>query len=399
MEPSTWLGLLLPWSRAKFLATHMTSRSIPPIPVEPTKPKTWKVLAIEDDARWRTLVELSLEAEGHTVLTAADGLTGLALATEKPDVILCDVEMPRLNGYAVLEALRQQPELRNIPFIFLTARSARSDQRKGMVLGADDYITKPFEPHELVESIAGVLAKRESLSERLKHYTEEYRREMAAPWAHELLTPLNGILGIAAMLDSEAGSIQPDDLRDLARSISQSARRQQALAGKLLQYFQLEQLREANWSDPGAAMEAGAGLEDEVIGVAERLNRSADLRLECAPAAVRISPAWLRTAAGELAENAFKFSPAGTPVNVTGRITDGVYRIEITDRGPGMTPGEIEQVAAFRQFDRAKHEQQGLGLGLAIATHVAALHHAPLVFASGPEGVGLRAVLELRLAD
>ncbi len=377
----------------------MNTHSTPPIQVEPIRSKTWKVLVIEDDARWRTLVELSLEAEGHTVLTAADGLAGLALASEKPDVILCDVEMPRLNGYAVLEALRQQPELRAIPFIFLTARSARSDQRKGMVLGADDYITKPFEPRELVESIAGVLAKRETLSERLKHYTEEYHREMAAPWAHELLTPLNGILGIASMLESEAGSIPPADLRELARSISQSARRQQALARKLLQYFQLEQLRESNWSDSAAVMEAGAGIEDEALGVAERLNRSSDLRLECAPAAVRISPAWLRAAIGELVENAFKFSPAGTPVTVGGRITDGLYRVEVTDRGPGMTPAEIIQVAAFRQFDRAKQEQQGLGLGLAIVGHIAALHHAPFALEPGPEGVGLRTVIELRLAD
>lgn len=377
----------------------MNTKSTPPIQVDPTKPKAWKVLVIEDDARWRTLVELSLEAEGHIVLTAADGLAGLALASEKPDVILCDVEMPRLNGYAVLEALRQQPELRSIPFIFLTARSARSDQRKGMVLGADDYITKPFESRELVEAIKGVLAKRETLSERLKHYTDEYHREMAAPWAHELLTPLNGILGIAAMIESEAGSIPPADLRDLARSISQSARRQQSLARKLLQYFQLEQLREANWSDPGAAMEAGAGIEDEVIGVAERLNRSADLRLDCAPAAVRISPAWLRPAVGELVENGFKFSPAGTPVTVTGRIVDGLYRIEVTDCGSGMTPTEIDSIAAFRQFDRARHEQQGLGLGLAIVQHIAALHHAPLVIDAGPEGTGLRVALELRLAD
>jgi two-component system sensor histidine kinase/response regulator len=377
----------------------MTTRSSPPVHVEPAKHKTWKVLVIEDDARWRTLVELSLEADGHSVLTAADGLAGLALASEKPDVILCDVEMPRLNGYAVLEALRQQPELRSIPFIFLTARSARSDQRKGMVLGADDYITKPFEPRELVESIAGVLAKRETLSDRLKHYTDEYHREMAAPWAHELLTPLNGILGIAAMLESEAGSIPPADLRDLARSISQSARRQQSLARKLLQYFQLQQLREANWSDPGAAMEAGAGIEDEVIGVAERCNRSADLRLECAPAAVRISPAWLRAAAGELVENAFKFSSPGTPVTVTGRMVDGLYRLEVTDRGPSMTSDEIGQIAAFRQFDRAKHEQQGLGLGLAIVVHIAALHHAPLTLEPQTEGTGLRAIMELRLAD
>lgn len=375
------------------------SKSTPPMPIDTVRPKAWRVLVIEDDARWRTLVELSLEEEGHVVLTAADGLAGLALASEKPDVILCDVEMPRLNGYAVLEALRQQPELRAIPFIFLTARSARSDQRKGMVLGADDYITKPFEPQELIDSIKGVLARRQTLSERLRHYTDEYHREMAAPWAHELLTPLNGILGIAALIESEAGTIPPADLRDLARSISQSARRQHNLARKLLQYFQLEQLCAANWSDPGAAMEVAAGIEDEVIGVAERFERSADLHLDCLPAAVRISPVWLRAAVGELVENALKFSPPGAPVTVSGRIVDSLYRIEVTDRGAGMTPEELGQIAAFRQFDRAKHEQQGLGLGLAIVTHIAALHQAPLALESGPGGVGLRAVIELRLAD
>lgn len=367
--------------------------------LDATRSKVWKVLVIEDDARWRTLVELSLEAAGHVVLTAADGLAGLALASEKPDVILCDVEMPRLNGYAVLEALRQQPELRSIPFIFLTARSARSDQRKGMVLGADDYITKPFEPRELLESIGGVLAKRVTLSERLKHYTDEYHREMAAPWAHEMLTPLHAIIGIAAMVESEAGSIPPNDLRDLARSLSQSARRQQNLVRKLLQYFQLDQLRESNWSDPGAAMEASAGIEDEIVGVAERLNRSADLHFECQPAAVRISPAWLRAAVCELVENAFKFSSPGARVSVKGTLVGDGYRLEVTDRGPGMTPAEIADIAAFRQFERAKQEQQGLGLGLAIVTHIAALHHAPLTLAPGPDGVGLRVVIELRLAD
>ena len=100
-----------------------------------------------------------------------------------------------------------------------------------------------------------------------------------------------------------------------------------------------------------------------------------------------------------MVENACKFSAAGTPITITGRIVEGLYRIEITDRGPGMTPGEIEGIAAFRQFNRDRHEQQGLGLGLAIVTHIAALHHAPLTFEAGPDGVGLRVVMELRLAD
>ena len=368
-----------------------------PTQMETARKKNWKVLVIEDDARWRTVVEAQLLAEGHTVLTAADGLAGLALAAEKPDVILCDVEMPRLNGYGVLEALRHQPGLSDIPFIFLTGRTARAEQRKGMVLGADDYITKPFRPEELIAGIEGVLAKRESLVQRLRHYTEEHQREITAPWAHELLTPLNGILGMASLLESEPGAISPDELRDMARTIQQSAKRQQALAHKLVRHFQLQQLLEAGQKDP-AAVEAGAGLEDEVLGIAEQSGRSADLRLQCAPALVRVNPFWLRTAAAELAENAFKFSPGGTPVTVTGSVVDGVYRFEVTDRGPGMSAEERGSIAAFRQFRRAKQEQQGLGLGLVIAQNVAQLHGGSFGLESGADGTGVRAILDLPLA-
>ena len=376
----------------------MTGTSFP-TKVEAARKTKWKVLVIEDDARWRTVIEAQLQAEGHTVLSAADGLEGLALAAERPDVILCDIEMPRLNGYGVLEALRQQPGLSDIPFIFLTGKTARADQRKGMVLGADDFITKPYKSEELIAGISGVLAKRESLAQRLRHYTEEHQREITAPWAHELLTPLNGILGMASLLESEPGAISPAELRDMARSIQQSARRQQALAHKLVRHFQLQQLQESGWSDPTAAVEAGAGLEDEVLGIAEQSGRSADLRLRCARAAVRVNPFWLRAAAAELVENAFKFSPAGTLVTVTGAVVEGLYRFEVTDRGPGLTVEERGSIAAFRQFGRAKHEQQGLGLGLVIVRNIAQLHGGSLGLEPGPDGSGVRAILDLPLAN
>ncbi|MDI1335387.1 MAG: response regulator [Lacunisphaera sp.] len=367
--------------------------------VNSAQPKVWKVLVIEDDPHWRSLIEVRLEGDGHTVLVAADGLAGLALAAERPDIILCDIDMPRLNGFGVLEALRQQPALRDIPFIFLTGKTTRADQRKGMVHGADDYITKPFQYEELVEAIAAVLAKRTALTAELRHHSDEHRRELTAPWAHELLTPLNGILGAAAVLESEFGSISRGELRELAASIRLSAVRQLALARKLMQHFQLESLREGGWDDPAAAIDAGAGLDDEAQLVAAQAGRAADLHVAIQPAAVRISAGWVQPALNELVENAFKFSSAGTPVTITGGTVDGLYRLEVADQGPGMTADECEHIAAFRQFRRAKQEQQGLGLGLAIVQNIAALHHGSLTLEPGPGGKGLRAILELPLAE
>jgi two-component system sensor histidine kinase/response regulator len=363
--------------------------------------RTLRVLIIEDDANWRTWIESHIEAAGHSVQSAGDGEAGLVAAARfRPELILCDIEMPGLDGFGVLRAVRQRAELGGTPFIFLTSRNARADQRQGMSLGADDYLTKPFSREELLAAIAGVMLKRDPVEDRLRRYQEEYRRELAAPWAHELLTPLNGILGIAGLLESDPASVTETELREMARAITESARRQQALARKLVHYFQLERLRECGWSDPAAAVEAAGGIEDEVLGVADRAGRTADLRMTCGRAAVRISPQWLVAVVTELAENAFKFSPKGTPVTVAAGPVDGLYRLTIADQGPGMAAIERASIAAFRQFGRQRHEQQGLGLGLAIARNVARLHGGSLSLEAATEdGRGLRAILELPLAD
>jgi DNA-binding NarL/FixJ family response regulator len=118
------------------------------------------ILIIEDERQTRENLATMLDMEGYRALKAADGLEGIAVARrEKPDLVLCDVSMPEMDGYAVLAALRSDPERRHLPFIFLTARGDRRDQRHGMNLGADDYLVKPATASELLGSIAARLAR------------------------------------------------------------------------------------------------------------------------------------------------------------------------------------------------------------------------------------------------
>lgn len=127
-----------------------------------------KVLLIEDNTEIRENMAEILELSGYNVTTAADGKLGVEAAMEtRPDVIVCDIMMPVLDGYGVIHMLQKNPDTRNIPFIFLTAKAERAEIRKGMELGADDYLTKPFDGTELLNAVESRLKKNELLKKDL----------------------------------------------------------------------------------------------------------------------------------------------------------------------------------------------------------------------------------------
>jgi len=123
-----------------------------------------KILVIEDNAAVRENLEEILELSGYDVLTAQDGTDGVEKAVEaRPDLILCDVMMPKLDGFGVLNILSKKSQTADIPFVFLTAKAEKNDIRRGMNLGADDYVTKPFYKDELLVVIETRLRKSEHL--------------------------------------------------------------------------------------------------------------------------------------------------------------------------------------------------------------------------------------------
>ena len=119
-----------------------------------------RVLVVDDEAPIRLLCRVNLEAEQMDVLEAADGLSGLEAARrERPDVILLDVMMPGLDGWRVAEELLEDPDTSSIPIVFLTARAELRDQARGLDLGGLDYVTKPFNPVELAQTIRDVISR------------------------------------------------------------------------------------------------------------------------------------------------------------------------------------------------------------------------------------------------
>ena len=126
--------------------------------------KKKKILVIEDNLEMRENIAEILELANYSAITAEDGKKGVATAkSQLPDLIICDIMMPELDGYGVLHILGKDPSTLAIPFIFLTAKSESVDVRKGMGMGADDYITKPFEEMDLLDAVEMRLKKSEAL--------------------------------------------------------------------------------------------------------------------------------------------------------------------------------------------------------------------------------------------
>ncbi|MBM3840804.1 MAG: response regulator transcription factor [Verrucomicrobia bacterium] len=146
-----------------------------------------RILVIEDERVMRENVVTLLELEGFEVVSAADGPRGLELAqASRPDLILCDVMMPGVDGYGVLQAVRENSALAHIPFIFFTAKGERPDVRQDMNLGADDYLTKPVSNHELLAAITARF-ERQNLLNPPKRLQPDF--SSAAPLEKLGLTP------------------------------------------------------------------------------------------------------------------------------------------------------------------------------------------------------------------
>jgi DNA-binding NarL/FixJ family response regulator len=140
-----------------------------------------KILIIEDEPAMRANLEDILELEGFLPILAANGKQGVRLAREQqPDLILCDVLMPDMDGHAVLEALREESSTMRIPFVFLTAKGERGDVREGMELGADDYLIKPVRVDELLRAI-------DTRLERRRQQKEQFKAEFKSPLPLEAL--------------------------------------------------------------------------------------------------------------------------------------------------------------------------------------------------------------------
>ncbi|WP_413172797.1 response regulator [Anabaena azotica] len=339
-----------------------------------------KVLVIEDEAQIRSNIVQILNFLDYDTISADNGLKGLELAREKlPDLIICDIMMPQLDGYAVVYSLRQEEETAKIPFIFLTAKNEYTDVRQGMELGADDYLIKPFSADELMRAINRQMEKMAVFEKYTQSKLDTLSNNISMSMPQEMNSSLNGILGVSQMLMQGHNLLNNIEAIEMVECIYNSALRLNRLVQNCLYYTELE----LTATDPDRIRETRLNIpksftKDIINQVAwekaNQVERLEDLDIQIENTLVQIPSDKLQKIVEEIIDNAFKFSEKDIKVKVIGSASENHFNLFVIDGGRGITKEEIENVGAYMQFSRKFYEQQGSGLGLIIAKRLVELY-------------------------
>lgn len=322
-----------------------------------------KILFVDDNPSIREIFVEALRLEGFQVFEAEGGQEGIDIAkSQLPDLILCDIMMPEINGYQVYELLKADQRTAMIPFVFLTALSEVSDVRKGMILGVDDYVTKPISLDELLNTIYTRFDKSVKIERFVEQKLDELRSKIIRTIPHEFLTPLNGILGFSSILKDEVNQLSRTDIKQMASLIEISGRRLHELVISYLNYTRIAIKAESN--DVRNIKNIDQKIEKIARNISSKYDRDSDLFLNLTEDEMFMDWEDFEFAIRALIDNAFKFSTSGSEVVVTNIRNGSNIEINVTDLGIGFPMEKISDIGAFNQFYRERIEQQGSGLGL-----------------------------------
>lgn len=359
--------------------------------VEPGKASA-TILVVDDSPSMRTVIASCLSDAGYRVLTAENGWQGSVMADEHmPDLILSDVEMPEVDGFALLAHLRDNPKLSLTPVIMLTSLTDRRNVRRAMSLGAEDFLFKPFDPETVLDAVQTQLNRHASRRAAREQLDENMLNLLGSVLPHEFRTPLNVILGYGDLMAAVGkDGLSPEMTLEFSREIVQAGRRLLSQTNRFLTLSHLHgdhamaAARRAT-TEVNDALVASV-VKDAVSLMPESMNIATDASIETGMVASDAKS--VRDALFELVTNGLKFSDRDTPVVIAGRpLVDGCYELSVENIGQPFPMEHLNDVGTFRQFNRHLNEQQGVGIGLAIVAATAERWGGDYGVENLPEGI------------
>lgn len=336
--------------------------------------ETKTILLIDDDDILLSGLSVMIKRAGYNLLMTNKSSEGLRLANElRPDLIICDVIMPYPNGFELRQLLEKDSATSSIPFIFLTSRSSQKEKVYGLDVGADDYITKPFDCQELMARINAAL--RRSMRERQKAQAqanqkmEEMRREVVRNLSHELRTPINVILGELQMAIRKRFHYDPSQQPYFLHTVVRNSNHLQTLVNDLLILSQIDQ-------GQLDTLRQELDIDDYFYPLIQETqtrwqHRHIKLKFTLdTTVTIHASPNGFKQAVRHLLDNACKFSSSHSTVEILlAENGKGGCILTVADEGPSIPPQYREKVfERFFQISQGySRSYDGLGLGLTIA--------------------------------
>ncbi|MFN8527617.1 MAG: response regulator [Anaerolineae bacterium] len=367
-----------------------------------------KILVIEDEKSLLEDLIAILQYADYDAEGEGGGAEGVEHALAwKPDLILCDVMMPGVDGFEALRRIRGEPSISGTPFIFLTARGDRASQRQGMDLGADDYLVKPFTATELLSAVEARLKRFIEVTDTsLQSQLEATKQQLARMVTHELRTPLISINTVLEIITRQVRNLSPDEIAEMLDTIGAGSKR---LTHRVEQLVYLTQLEAGTLTYDVIQKDGVCTRLWEILVAATNLARRfaynqpanviTDMQDRNPEATVLCNPPALKQALAEVLSNALKFSPEDGTVQVNQwSDKDSVY-VSIVDQGDGIPESQVAlALRAFEQIDRDRQEQQGIGMGLSLANQIIKVHGGTLDI-STVIGRGTRVNIRLPLIE
>jgi signal transduction histidine kinase len=326
-----------------------------------------RILVVDDISKNLQVIGTMLRNVGYEVMPAGTGAQALErVKVRVPDLVLLDLMMPEMDGLEVCRRLKADPTTQQIPIIFLTASNEMEQLVKGFEVGAVDYVTKPFNPPELLARVRTHLELKHA-RQRLREMNDE-KNEFMGIAAHDLRNPLSAIKGYAEMMIEDAQALPHRELEVNGKRVLETATRMAEMVQNLLDANRIER---GEMTVTLAPTELGAILSSVVENQRPRAaakQQTIHLQQEAAPVSVLIDPTVMVQVLENLVSNAVKYSPPGKNIQVRLETTAEGVRIAVQDEGPGVSAEDQKKL--FGRFARLSAKptagEHSTGLGLSI---------------------------------